>query len=191
MLKRGANASRILVDSLLKAQPANPEFLCFLHTGRSFSALRSLGSPEEYSEKQFLKIQDDPLYAHDMWVVRDGTKKPTDLVPYWSSDLKTYSFQADLQGKGYCGSDPKKILGGCDFNTNPSTVDICPSAFTVKAKALKLGGRNGASSYLEDILSRSTTLLHESWHVVHTENSTDASCMDGPTISFSIPFHFL
>lgn len=122
-----------------------------------------------------LKLKDDASHAEYLKTETADGLKPTDLIPYWSSDLKQYSFQRDFENKGYCQFTGN--LAGTEFNTNPIAVELCPKAFSYSKGSTKLGGKSGTSVALADVCPRSGTLLHEVFHVVHGEtDSPDATC---------------
>lgn len=126
------------------------------------------------SNNQPLEIQHDPDYADELWDEEGAETIPTDLVPYWSRDLKKYLFEEDYQGKGYCAFTGHRA--GTNYRTTPYTMDLCSGA-SKRDAAHKLGGRTAALKPLMKVLPRSATFFHESFHLVHTWVSFDSTGM--------------
>jgi hypothetical protein len=122
-----------------------------------------------------LEIQDDPAYKDYMYEEENGKEVATSLVPYWSEDLGQYTFEPDYKGKGYCAA--AKSLAGTQVQTKPGTILMCPSAFTNTENAATLGSRAANTNTLQQVLPRSSTFFHETFHLVHgTADTLDASC---------------
>lgn len=153
---------------------------------RTDPSLDSEGDVKFDSKCEPISIQNDPAYIHDLWTKNGKRKVKNNLVPYWSSDLRRYIFEENYNGEGYCAFT--NSIAGTDYRTEPFTLDLCPKAFhqtkqTNDVESLpqpvnNLGdSASSGSNQLEDLLPRSGTLLHESFHLVNSWDSLDATCM--------------
>lgn len=143
---------------------------------RTDSSLDSEGDVKMDEKNSPLQIQDDPKYSDELWVWdKKGKKTPSDQEPYWSEDLKSYIFEVDYQDKGYCSFTGNG--GGAEYRTLPYTLEICAKSFTEKNLAAKLNSRGPDKHKLPQLLPRSGILFHESFHLVYTWSSNDATCM--------------
>ncbi|PYH81857.1 hypothetical protein BO82DRAFT_414754 [Aspergillus uvarum CBS 121591] len=114
-----------------------------------------------------IAIEDVDEYDSELWrTQKNGKVVATKNVPYWSADLKEYVFDVNYNGKTYCTSSAKN-LGATQDQTIPSTITLCPSAFTKTAAVATLGAKTPAAGMaIGDILPRGATFYHELFHLV-------------------------
>ena len=123
-----------------------------------------------------LTVGEDPEYSQFRWKNVNNKKVHTNLVPYWSPDLAQYIFGPDYGGRGLCVAAGS--MGAVQTDTEPQTLLLCPKAFSFTGAAQVLGSRSAAKNELSQLLPRSTTFLHEMFHLVHGYDATpDATCI--------------
>ncbi|KAJ5900894.1 uncharacterized protein N7473_004964 [Penicillium subrubescens] len=98
----------------------------------------------------------------------------TAYVPYWSDDLKEYVFDENYGGKTYC-TVSNQNLGVTQDQTKPSTITLCPSAFTNPQATANLGSKAPkVRMSIDKVLPQSGTFYHELFHLVWgSEDSPD------------------
>ncbi|CAI7576812.1 unnamed protein product [Penicillium pancosmium] len=119
---------------------------------------------EECGEE--VEIQDSEEYGSQL-------KADKSLVPYYSSDLDQYIIDQVYGEGGLCGSSGE--LGVTQGLTDPSTVTLCPRAFTRTGVETNFGV-DAQGKKLSDVLSKSATLFHELFHlVIGSDDTIDAT----------------
>ncbi|KAI9042402.1 uncharacterized protein KD926_005480 [Aspergillus affinis] len=118
---------------------------------------------EDGSESE-IPIEDVPDYRNMLWgQTEEGEVVSNGYVPYWSEDLKQYIFDSDYDGKTPCTSGS---VGAAQDQTRPSTITLCPAAFTNPEGSVTLGSKTPRNKVITDVLSRSVTFYHELFHLV-------------------------
>jgi hypothetical protein len=164
--------------------------------GRRTDACRQAGTAAKIyvtqkvdGKEKNLAIEDVELYEEHLWIrdEKTGALVSNGDVPYWSDYLLEYFFATDPgEGKTYCQG--LGTLGGTQTGTNPRTTTLCPDSFTTTDYSDTLGAvvpKMGMS--IQDVLPKSATLYHESFHLVmNTVNTPDfaCKCSTNPAIPF-------
>jgi hypothetical protein len=126
---------------------------------------------EEYSKE--VEIQNSDEYGSQL-------EADKSLVPYYSSDLDQYIVDQPYGEGGLYGASGE--LSMTQGNTQPSTVTLCPRAFTRAGVQTDLGV-DAQGKKLSDVLSKSATLFHELFHlVIGNEDTIDATCTSISTL---------
>ncbi|KAJ5161557.1 hypothetical protein N7492_006949 [Penicillium capsulatum] len=126
---------------------------------------------DDYSQDSDGDIKHEPVDCGD----GDMELEPVEIQndPAYTADLWQYVFEEDYRGRGYCSFT--NSLAGTQTNTKPTAIDLCPKAFNNPKGAQSLGSR-APTKDLPDILPRSATLFHETFHLVHgNADAPDAS----------------
>lgn len=96
-------------------------------------------------------------------------------VPYYSRDLEVYIFTEEFKGGDFCAANPSTLAVTQEITT-PKTITFCLRAFA-RTPLLPLLEPT-IDSDLVKLLPKSSTLLHELFHLVLGNAETpDGSCM--------------
>jgi hypothetical protein len=120
-----------------------------------------------------VEIQDSAKYGPQL-------EADESSVPYYSSDLDQYVVDQVWGEEGICASS--RELGVTQGLTDPSTVTLCPRAFTRTGVETNFGV-DAQGKKLRDVLSKSATLFHELFHlVIGSDDTIDATCTSTSTL---------
>ncbi|KAJ5622947.1 hypothetical protein N7490_011552 [Penicillium lividum] len=113
-----------------------------------------------------VSIENIPSYQEMLWTVqKNGRSVRNNQVPYWSDDMRQYLFDINYRGKTYC-TVSNSHLGATQHEMTPSSITLCPSAFTNDKAGETLGDKEPAKGLsITDILPRSGTFYHELFHL--------------------------
>lgn len=112
-------------------------------------------------------IEDVKNYRSELWEQdKKGVWIKNAKIPYWSDDLGEYVFDENYGGKTYC-TESNQNLGVAQDQTVPSTITLCPSAFTNSQATANLGSKAPAVRMsIDNVLPQSGTFYHELFHLV-------------------------
>ncbi|KAI8204379.1 hypothetical protein K4K49_003815 [Colletotrichum sp. SAR 10_70] len=158
-----------------------PKERFWLHCHSTFLTEQSSTSPALDYEGKEIKKDDKTITIQELDAYQKAIDKEPNVKPWWSgtnTDQNGYYFSED--GRNYCQGDHLGVTAsikllqaeGGQAVTKPeiASVILCPYAFDniknpdnyrdANAKLKKNVG-------LEDVLPKSTTLVHEAFHAVH------------------------
>jgi hypothetical protein len=138
-----------------------------------------------------------------------GSALKSNLMPFWSEDLKSYEFTTARNGDKYCSSNPTSKGATSEMGYSQPiaplfAVTLCPFAFTdtdsldtlppplVKGDPppVDIDGKPfAARTSLEKVLPKCATLLHEIIHVIKGGDFLGANEEKCELKFFTLPFY--